>query len=174
MFGQGFYELRNANLMEREMIHHLSGHLTISGLDGQTIAPEPALAKKPTPMPILIPSAAVTVDSHLPTSNNPPPSYTTYPEDDLVVSSYSDSCSNSSRESSPPSPSPKAPPRRFECAVNTGRQDSPHTLYRWPFRYQNEAWCDVHRWWARGHLQFGSWCQLVIFKITDTFTAVFT
>ena len=44
----------------------------------QTIATEPALAKKPTPAPISIPSAPFAVDSHLLTSSDPPPSYTTY------------------------------------------------------------------------------------------------
>ena len=50
---------------------------------------------------ISISSALVTVDSHLSTSNDPQPSYTTYPEDDIsgVVSPYSDSSSNSSCES---------------------------------------------------------------------------
>ena len=76
----------------------------------QTIAPEPTLAKKPTPAPILIPSAPVVVNSQLSTSNNPPLPYTTCPENDRVVSPYSDSSSNSSCESSPSSPSPKTPP----------------------------------------------------------------
>src|ERR1700761_4525479 len=39
-------------------------------------------SKNIMPMPILIPSTLVTVDSHLSTLNNPPPSYTTYPQDD--------------------------------------------------------------------------------------------
>ena len=58
---------------------------------------------------ILIPSAIITDDSHLSTSSDPPPSYTTYPEDDRdrVVSPYSDSSSNSSCTLSPPSPGPK-------------------------------------------------------------------
>src|ERR1700761_8950848 len=48
---------------------------------------------------ISISSALVTVDSHLSTSDDPSPSYTTYPEDDIggVVSPYLDSSSNSSR-----------------------------------------------------------------------------
>ena len=93
------------------MIHHLSGHLTISGFDGQMIAPEPTLAKKLTPMPILIPSTPVTDDSHLSTLSDPPSSYTTYLEDDRgrVVEPYLDS-SNSSCESSPLSSGPKTPP----------------------------------------------------------------
>src|ERR1700761_1124750 len=70
MFGLGFYELRDVNL-EREMIHCLLWDLTISGLDRHTIAPEPASAKKPSPLPILIPSMLVTVDSHLSTSSDP-------------------------------------------------------------------------------------------------------
>ena len=95
------------------MIHYLSGHLTISALDRQMIAPVPTSAKKPTPMLISIPSAPVTVDSHLSTSSDPPPSYTTYPEEDRyrVVSPYSDSSSNSSHELLPPSPGPKTPPK---------------------------------------------------------------
>src|ERR1700761_344602 len=99
MFGQGFYKLRDANLMEQEMIYYLSGHLSTSGLNGQTIAPEPASAKKPMPMPISIPSVPVTGDSHLSTSSDPPSSYTTHPEDDRcrVVAPYLDS-SNSSRK----------------------------------------------------------------------------
>src|ERR1700761_7430492 len=70
----------------------------------QTVASELASTKKPTPMPILIPSTPDTVDSHLSTSSDPPPSYTTYPEDerDRVVSPYLGSSSNSSRELSPP------------------------------------------------------------------------
>src|ERR1700761_2641256 len=124
--------------MEQEMLHYLLWDFTISRPNRWTIAPEPALPKKPTPMPIPVPSAAVTVDSHLPTSNNPPPSYTTYPEDDLVVSSYSDSCSNSSRELSPPSPSPKAPPKDSSAPSIPGGKIL-HTLYQQPFRYQNEA-----------------------------------
>ena len=78
----------------------------------QTVTSEPASTKKPTPMPISIPSAPVTVDSHLSTSSDPPPSYTTYPEDDRdrVVSHYSDSSSNSSCDSLPPSLGPKTPP----------------------------------------------------------------
>src|ERR1700761_8146579 len=96
--------------MEQMMLHYLLWEFTVSRPNRQTIAPEPALLKKLTPIPISIPSAAVTVDSHLPTSNDPPPSYTTYPEDDIVVSFYSDSSSNSSRESSPLSLSPKTPP----------------------------------------------------------------
>ena len=125
MLGQGFYKLRNANLMEQEMIHHLSGHLTISGLNGQTIAPEPASAKRPMPMPILIPSAPVTDNSHLSTSSNPPSSYTTYPEDDRgrVVAPYSDS-SNSSRKSSPLSSGPKTPPDE-DSSVPSAREGKP-------------------------------------------------
>src|ERR1700761_3480922 len=115
--------------MEQEMFHYLSWDFTISRPDRRTIALEPTLPKKLTPILISIPSA-VTVDSHLPTSNNPPPSYTTYLEDDIVVSSYSDYSSNSSRELLPLSPSPKTPPRRVKCAVDTRRQDSPHTLYQ--------------------------------------------
>src|SRR6201994_3402580 len=52
MFGQGLYELCDVNLMERQMIHYLSWDLTISGPDRRTITPEPASAKKPTPLPI--------------------------------------------------------------------------------------------------------------------------
>src|ERR1700761_7639763 len=125
--------------MEQEMLHYLSWDFTISRPNRQTTAPEPALQEKPTPMPISIPSTPVTVDSHLPTLNNPPPSYTTYPEDDIIVSSYLDSSSNSSGKSSPLAPSPKTPPQRFECTVDTRRQDSLHTLYQQPFGYQNEA-----------------------------------
>src|SRR6201996_1335321 len=107
--------------MEREMIHYLSGHLTISGLDQWTIAPVPTSAKKPTPTPISIPSALVPVNSHLSTSSDPPPFYTTYPEEDRdrVVSPYSDSSSNSSHESSPPSPGPKTPPEEDSSAPST-------------------------------------------------------
>src|ERR1700761_6766751 len=85
----------------------------------QTVAPEPTSAKKPTRAPISIPSAPVAVDSHLSTSSDPSPSYTTYPEDDRVVSPYSDSSSNSSRESSPPSPGPKTPPDEDSSAPST-------------------------------------------------------
>src|SRR6201996_1973441 len=87
----------------------------------QTVTPEPASAKKPTPMPISIPSAPITVDSHLSTSSDPPPSYTTYPEDngDRVVSPYLDSSSNSSHKSSPPSPGPKTPPEEYSSAPST-------------------------------------------------------
>src|ERR1700761_5188254 len=107
--------------MEREMIHYLSGHLTISGLNWRTIAPVPASAKKPTPMLISIPSAPVTVNSHLSTLSDPPPSYTTYHEEDRdrVVSPYSDSSSNSSRGSSPPLPGPKTPPKEDLSAPST-------------------------------------------------------
>jgi hypothetical protein len=91
------------------MIHYLSRDLTISGHDTQTIALERASAKKSTPLPISFTSASVTVDSHLSTSSDPPPSYTTYPEEYRVVSPYSDSLSNSSRESSPLSLGPKTP-----------------------------------------------------------------
>src|ERR1700760_527482 len=75
----------------------------------------------PTPMPISIPSAPVTVDSNLSTSSDPPPSYTTYPEDDRdrVVSPYSDSSSNSSHKSSPPSPGPKTPSDEDSSAPST-------------------------------------------------------
>src|ERR1700761_2721189 len=52
----------------------------------QTVAPEPTSAKKPTPVPISIPSAPIAVDSHLSTSSDPPPSYATHPGDDSVVS----------------------------------------------------------------------------------------
>ena len=68
-------------------------------IERQTITAEPASAKKPAPAPISIPSAPVAVDSHLSASSNPSPSYTTYPEDDRVVSPHSDSSSESSRES---------------------------------------------------------------------------
>jgi len=37
----------------------------------QTVASEPASIKKPTPMPISIPSTPVTVDSHLSTLSDP-------------------------------------------------------------------------------------------------------
>src|ERR1700761_3240145 len=121
MFGQGFYELHDVNLMEREMIHYLSGQLIISGLDWRMIAPVPASAKKPTTMPILIPSTPVTVDSHLSTSSDPTPSYTIYPEEDRdrVVSPYSDSASNSSRKLLPPSPGLKTPPEEDSSAPST-------------------------------------------------------
>src|SRR6201996_136320 len=104
----------------------------------QTVASEPASTKKPTPMPISIPSRPVTVDSHLSTLSNPPPSYTTYPEDDRdrVVSPYLDSSSNSSRESSPPSPGPKTPPDKDLSAPS--RQACPHRLYQ-PLGHRNEA-----------------------------------
>src|SRR6201996_6900248 len=87
----------------------------------QTVASEPASTKKPTPMPISTPSAPVTVDSHLSNSSDPPPSCTTYPEDDRdrVVSPYLDSSSNSSRELSPPSPGPKTPPDEDSSALST-------------------------------------------------------
>src|ERR1700761_8727631 len=68
-------------------------------IERQTIASEPASATKPAPAPISIPSAPVAVDSHLPTSSDPPPSYTTYLEDNRLVSPRSDSSSESSRES---------------------------------------------------------------------------
>src|ERR1700761_8245442 len=70
---------------------------------------------------ILISSTLVTVDSHLSTSNNPPLSYTTYPQGDRgrVVSSYSNSSSNSSPKSSPPSPGPKIPPDKDSSAPLT-------------------------------------------------------
>src|SRR6201996_4652620 len=72
-------------------------------------------------MPISIPSVPVTVDSHLSTSSDPPPSYTTYPKDDRdrLVSPYSDSSSNSSRKLSPPSPGPKTPPKEDSSALST-------------------------------------------------------
>src|ERR1700761_235878 len=87
---------------------------------------------------ISISSALVTVDSHLSTSNDLSPSYTTYPEDDIggVVSPYSDSSSNSSRESSPPSPGPKTPPNEDLSAPS--RQARPHRLYQ-PLGHRNEA-----------------------------------
>ena len=91
--------------------------LTISELNRQMIAPESA--KKHTPLPISIPSAPVTVDSHLSTSSDPPLSYTAYPEEDRVVSPYSDSSPNSSCESSPPSPAPKTPPDEESRTLST-------------------------------------------------------
>src|SRR6201996_348125 len=65
---------------------------------------------------ISIPSVIITDDSHLSTSSDPPPSYTTYPEDDRdrAVSPYSDSLSNSSCASSPPSPGPKLHPMKTQ------------------------------------------------------------
>ena len=60
--------------------------LTISEPNRQTITPESA--KKHMPLPISIPSAPVTVDSHLSTSSDPPLSFTTYPEEDRVMSPY--------------------------------------------------------------------------------------
>src|ERR1700760_1210018 len=52
--------------------------LTISELNRQTIAPESA--KKHMPLPISIPSAPVTVDSHLSTLSDPPLLYTAIPK----------------------------------------------------------------------------------------------
>src|ERR1700761_1691592 len=71
------------------------------------------------PYPILIPSMLVTVDSHVSTSSDSPPSYATYPEEGRVVSSYSDWSSYSSRESSPPSPGPKTLLDKDLCAPST-------------------------------------------------------
>ena len=107
----------------------------------QTVAPEPASAKKPSPMPISIPSAPVTIDSHLSTSSNPPPSYTTYPEDerDRVVSPYLGSSSNSSRELSPPSPGPKTPPHEDSSAPSTPGGTPIHIDCINPLGHQNEA-----------------------------------
>src|ERR1700760_2274074 len=75
---------------------------------------------------VSLPSAPVTDDSHLSTLSDPPPSYTTYPQDDRdrVVSPYLDSSSNSSRVSSPLSPGPKAPPNEDSSALS--RQARPH------------------------------------------------
>src|ERR1700761_8219455 len=107
----------------------------------QTVASEPASTKKPTPMPISIPSAPITVNSHLSTSSDPPPSYTTYPEDDRdrVVSPYSDSSSNSSHESSPPSPGPKTPPDKDSSAPSTPGGTPVHIDFINPLGHQNEA-----------------------------------
>src|ERR1700760_1799485 len=82
----------------------------------------------PMPMPISIPSMPVTVDSNLSTSSNPPPSYTTYPEDDRdrVVSPYPDSSSNSSCELLPLSPGPKTPPDKDSSAQSTPRSTPVH------------------------------------------------
>src|SRR6201996_3899457 len=68
-----------------------------------------------------LPSVPATDDSHLSTLSDPPPSYTTYPEDDRdrVVSPYLNSSSNSSRESLPPSPGPKTPPDEDSSARST-------------------------------------------------------
>ena len=141
------------------MIHYLLGDLTISGLDWQTIAPVPASAKKPTPMPILIPSAPVTVDCHLSTSSDPSPSYATYPEEDRdgVVSPYSDSSSNSSRKLSPPSPGPKIPPDKDSSAPSTPGGKPIHIDFTNPSDIKMEhgetcihAECE-HTWgWAHG------------------------
>ena len=46
----------------------------------KSVAPELTSAKKPTPMPISIPSTPVTVNSHCSTSSGSPLSYTTYHE----------------------------------------------------------------------------------------------
>src|ERR1700761_4495401 len=75
-------------------------------------------------MPISMPSAPITVDSHLSTSSDPPPPYTTYPEynKDIVISLQSDSSSKSSRESSAPSapsPGPNTPPDNNSSAPST-------------------------------------------------------
>ena len=84
-----------------------------------TVAPELTSMTKPMPMPISIPSVPTTVDSHFSTSNDPPPSYA-YPEDDRerVVSPYLDSSSNSSGESSPPSPCLKTPSKNGSSALS--------------------------------------------------------
>src|ERR1700761_1822584 len=79
--------------------------LTISEPNRQKIAPESA--KKHMPLPISIPSAPVTVDSHLSTSSDPPLSYTTYPEEDRVMSPYLVPSFNPSCESLPLSPGPE-------------------------------------------------------------------
>src|ERR1700761_292751 len=86
-----------------------------------------------------LPSTPVADASHLSTSSDPPPFYTTYPEDDRdrVVSLYSDSSSNFSREPLPPSPGPKTPPDEDSSAPS--RQARPHRLYQ-PLGHQSEAW----------------------------------
>src|ERR1700761_4312890 len=90
---------------------------------------------------ISIPSALITVDSHLSTSSDPPPSYTICPEDDRdrVVSPYLDSSSNSSRESSPPSPGPKTPPDEDSSAPSTPGGTPVHIDFINPLGHQNEA-----------------------------------
>ena len=77
---------------------------------------------------ISIPSAIITDDSHLSTSSDPPPSYTTYPEDDRdrVVSPYSDSSSNSSCALLPLSPGPKTPLDKDSSAQSTPRSTPVH------------------------------------------------
>ena|ERR1700761_1559438 len=87
---------------------------------------------------ISIPSALVTVDSHLSTSSDPPPSYTTYPEDDRdrVVSPYSDSSSIPLASRCHRHLVPKLHPTKTRT-VDTRRQAHPHRLSQ-PLGHQNE------------------------------------
>ena len=146
-------------LMEREIIYYLLWDLTTSEPGRQTIAPEPALAKNPSPLPILIPSVLVTVNSHFSTLSDPPLSYTTYPEEGRVASSHSDWSSYSSCESSPPSPGPKTPPDEDSCAASTLGGEPIHIDFI-NLRSDIIMMHNVHKCTWR----FGSWCRLVMFK----------
>src|ERR1700761_2325909 len=107
----------------------------------QTVAPEPASARRPTPVPISIPSAPVAFDSRLLTSSDLPPSYATHPGDDSIVSPCSDSSSNPSHESSPLSPGPKMPSDEDSSVPSTLRGRPVHIgiINQPPFGHQNEA-----------------------------------
>ena len=111
----------------------------------------------------------LTVDSHFSTSSDPPPSYTTYPEEGGVVSSYSNWLSYSSRELLPPSPSPKTLPDKDSHAPSTlgGKPVHIDFIDRRSdiiMKHDKVLMHNVHRCTWR----FGSWCQLVMFKMSRT------
>jgi len=137
--GQGFYDLRDVNLMEREMIHYLSWDLTISGPDLATFTDRvKATYRKGVPKTayVVVPDTSrekdhfgkgsievekkpvISVDTSRVIPSDAPPSYSTaYPTisntsspDDEVLSPYTNSSNSSSRQSSPPSPCLKTPP----------------------------------------------------------------
>src|ERR1700761_4837818 len=122
--------------MEREIIHYLLWNLTISGTDRQTIAS----VMKPRQCPCrYIPRQLLSTP--ISTSNDPPPSYTTYPQDDRgkVVSPIQTLHLIPLTIVTTITWSQDAIRRRLQYAVDTGKQASPHQLYQPPFERQNEA-----------------------------------
>jgi hypothetical protein len=134
--GQGFYDLRDVNLMEREMIHYLSWDLTISGPDLQAftdriknnyrkgvpkapyvVIPDRSREKDPfgkgvieervTDMPAKLPPPPIHVDQPQTTPSDPPPSYSASTyPHDDIVSPYSSSSSSTSSSRASSPPSP--------------------------------------------------------------------
>src|ERR1700761_2440476 len=122
--------------MEREIIHYLLWNLTISGTDRQTIAS----VMKPRQCPCrYLPRQLLSTP--ISTSNDPPPSYTTYPQDERgrVVSPIRTLHQIPLLIVTTVAWSQDATQRRPQYAVDAGKQASPHRLYQPPFEHQNET-----------------------------------